>query len=64
MYVSRMIVRGYLGQDIIEAAREPRTLQHDVCKRSYWKMASCVYHSPIRRFKLLKKVEIIIFYHD
>ena len=62
MYVGKIAVRGYFGQNTMEAAREPRTLPHDVCTRSYGKIAGCVYHSPIRGMRVLRKVEIIIFY--
>jgi hypothetical protein len=64
MYVGKIAVRGYFGQNTIEAAREPRTLPHDVCTRSYGKIAGCVYHSLIRRGIIFIRFEIIIFYHD
>ena len=63
MYVGRIAVCGYFGQNTIKAAKEPRTWPHDVCTRSYGKIACRVYHSPIRRVRVLIKVEIIIFYH-
>ena len=64
MYVGKLAVRGYFGQNTIEAAKEPRTLPHDVCTRSYGKIAGCVYHSPIRRSRILIRFEIITFYHQ
>ncbi len=62
MYIGKIAVHGYFGQNTIEAAREPRTLPHDVCTRSYGKIAGYVYHSLIRGMRVLRKVEIIIFY--
>ena len=64
MYVGKIAVRGYFGQNTMEAAREPRTLPHDVCTRSYGKIAGCVYHSPIRRSIILIRSDIMIFYHN
>jgi hypothetical protein len=64
MYVGKIAVRGYFGQNTMEAAREPRTLPHDVCTRSYGKIAGCVYHSPIRRSIIVRIFEIIIVYHN